>query len=125
MGLLIIDHSQGQGIDGKQGRKIEYDTVACAHCNGVIAILSRGLNKFILSSIDVAVATTKAHEAGQHFVANCRCSRCHSNICRRCSMWMEQHGGTCPGPFKAKVEAAMNKRRDADRFAYQYRRVSR
>ena len=121
MGLLTIDHSQGPGIDGRQGRKVEYETRACAHCGGVIAILARRTEQYHLSSIDVAAATPKAHEAGDDYVGKHRCTRCHANICRRCALAMRMTGGVCPGPLRARVEEAIRQKQPIDAVTYHYR----
>jgi hypothetical protein len=121
LGLLVIDHSQGQGIDGRQGKKVEYETKACAHCDGVIAILAHYTNRFSLSSIDVAAATPKAHQASDDYVGKHRCTRCHANVCRACALAMKQTGGVCPGPFKSRVEAAVKKQQAWHQVAYRYR----
>lgn len=70
MGYLLIDHSQTQGPDGKQGRKVETDTVACRHCRAVIRVLMSGLNRELESQY--------------------RCSRCDGPICKWCAAELER-----------------------------------
>lgn len=85
MGMLTIDHSAGQGIDGRQGVKQEFDTAACKHCGSVIAVLCRPLGqKCYLSSTDVAAATAVAKDLPDEYVGKRRCCRCRGNLCRAC-----------------------------------------
>ena len=65
MGYLIKDHRQGQGVDGKQGKLEEYDTVHCRHCGAVIKIVIKGV--------------MKAYET------KFSCGTCHGPICRYCA----------------------------------------
>ena len=124
-GYLLIDNSNAPPLPGLPNTKVEYEAKGCGHCGACIAVLRRGCNTFHLSSIDVARATVRAPEAGEKYVGKFRCRRCDKNVCRRCAMWMTEHGGTCPGPFRARVEAAISRKRADDEFVYQYRSVSR
>ena len=89
MGYLSVDHSQTQGVDtygnlsGKDGRLLEFDTVACKHCQAVIKIVIRGVNR--------AYATKHA------------CSRCRGPICKCCATAMARTK-KCPGSFREKID---------------------
>ena len=85
MGFLLIDHTEGQGIDGKSGTKLEMDTRSCGHCGALIAVLSRPHEKVYLSSMDLAVLATTAADRGHEYVAKYRCSKCKTDVCRACA----------------------------------------
>lgn len=112
MGLLIIDHSQGQGIDGKQGIRQEFDTLACKHCGRTIARLVRVAGNASathhLANIDIGRAAPVIHELDSKTDAKPTCAKCGgAYICRICAALMETKGGECPGPFEARIEKAM------------------
>lgn len=107
MGLLIIDHSQGQGIDARQGVKQEYSTVACVHCGRIIAMLRRANDVYHLANVDIGRATPVAQNLSSDYVHHRRCRRCNKGICRICATAMEAAGGECPGPMEAKIENAI------------------
>ena len=114
MGILIIDHSQGQGIDGEQGCKQEFDTVCCAHCQSLIALLRRPKETLVLSSMDIGRASLVAHQVSTEYTGKHQCHRCRKNICRACA-----RGGKCT-PFIAKIENAVRKKRWEEAFKYGY-----
>jgi len=107
-GELIIDHRQGQGIDGKQGTIQRFKIRWCVHCRRMIALFKRAPcgPAVPLANVDIARATPIAQETGTKFWTSYRCPACHARICRRCTREMELNGGTCPGPFEQRVERA-------------------
>lgn len=111
-GELLIDHTQGQGLDGKKGQKWQYKTLGCVHCGACIAIFRRSISsEETLSSIDIGRAThIGPHELPTSFTANCHCRRCGKAICRACAKEMEAAGGECPGPLRARIEQAITRR---------------
>lgn len=121
MGLLTIDNRFATNLPGLPKGMVEMETVSCAHCQGVIAILAHHRQHFSLSSIDVGRAVPKAHQAGDDYVGKHRCSRCDKNVCRRCALEMKQAGGACPGPFMARLETAIKKKRSFAETTYNYR----
>lgn len=85
IGFLLIDHSQGQGIDEKAGRKNEFETCPCKHCGAVIAILFRPLGqRCFISSADVERTAAVAKDLQEEYVGPRRCCRCKGNLCRAC-----------------------------------------
>ena len=114
MGILIIDHSNGQGIDGRQGAKQEFDTVSCAHCQSLIALLRRSKQTLILSNMDVGRASLAAQHFQHEYTGKHQCRRCRKNICRACA-----RGGKCT-PFIAKIENAVKKQHWQENFEYGY-----
>lgn len=121
MGLLTIDNRFAANLPGLPKGLVEMETVSCAHCQGVIAILAHHRQHFVLSSIDVARAVPKASQAGDDYVGKHRCTRCHANVCRVCAMNMKQAGGVCPGPFMARLEKAVTKKQSLSETDYKYR----
>lgn len=110
MGLLILDHTQGQGIDGRQGTREEFDTLACKHCGRIIARLIRVAGNQIhhLANIDIGRAAPVIQDLGGDIDAKPTCAQCGGAfICRICAGLMEAKGGDCPGPFEARIENAL------------------
>lgn len=84
MGLLIIDHSAcTDPVTGKQGEKLEFDTVSCGHCQALIRLVIKGVKK--------------AYETPY------RCARCKLPMCRHCA---EVLGGECD-PLWEKINRAL------------------
>jgi len=108
-GELIIDHRQGQGIDGKQGTLQRYKIRWCVHCRRMIALFKRAPCEAAvpLANVDIGRATPVAQETGTTFWTPYYCRNCDAQICRRCAREMELAGGTCLGPFEQRVERAM------------------
>ena len=108
MGYLLIDHSQGQWIDGKPGEKWELETKHCCHCGRCIAILKRPTETAYLANIDLgkAIARYKDGSGTDEYVGKRQCYRCQKNICRLCA-WEMEVLGDCPGPFHAQFEHAL------------------
>lgn len=94
MGYLLIDHSQTEGVDecgqltGKSGKLLEFDTVGCKHCQAVIRIVIKGVNR--------AYETKHA------------CSKCRGPICNYCAQAM-QRTGECPGEFRVVIDRLKQK----------------
>lgn len=98
-GVLLIDHSGGQGPDGQKGRKEEYDIVTCRHCQAIIKMVVRGC--------------TRAYET------KFRCEKCAGPICRHCGEVLK---GEC-SPILAKVEKALKTGVWDDRHVHHYNTV--
>jgi hypothetical protein len=101
MGYVSIDHRNGQNPDGSKGTLVEYDTVSCRHCQAIIQIRLRGVNREV---------RTPYH-----------CARCNGPICKFCG---EQREGQCT-PFWAMVDEAISKQKNLEWFDYHYRTVTR
>lgn len=114
MGYLLIDHSQGQGLDERQGRKMEYDTVCCAHCQSLIALLARPKETIALANLDVARATHVAGDLKAEYRAKHTCRRCCKPLCRTCAA-----KGRCT-PFLARLERAIKVGRWEEAWEYRY-----
>ena len=85
MGVLIVDHRGGQGIDHKKGRLNEYETCPCKHCGACIAILYRPLGqRAYISNADVEATATVAKDLQEEYVGKRQCCRCKGNLCRAC-----------------------------------------
>jgi hypothetical protein len=85
VGYLVLDHTGGQGIDGRAGFKQEFDTETCNHCGAIIALLARPTGPPLhLSSIDVGRASLDAKDLPEKYVGKRQCCKCKQNICRRC-----------------------------------------
>lgn len=97
MGYLLIDHSAGTGPDGLTGKKVEFDTVSCCHCQALIRVVIKGVEK--------------AYECPY------RCDRCRAPICKFCATTL---GGAC-SPIMAKVEECLKTGIWPTRHAYKYR----
>lgn len=112
MGHLIIDHRNGQGIDGKKGTLQEFDTLPCRHCGRIIARMYRVAGNpsatHHLANIDIGRAAPMIQHLGGSYDTQPRCHRCgpKAYICRLCAGVMEQAGGECPGPWEARNEIA-------------------
>lgn len=100
MGYLMIDHRCTEGVElingaavltGKDGRLVEMDTVACEHCQAVIKIVLKGVNR----------AYDTKHS----------CPKCVRPICNSCAEAMHVSGGVCPGPVLAQIHRALDRRR--------------
>lgn len=94
MGYLL---HQDRNIGGK---KVEFETISCPHCQQVAAIHKKGCSKSVKF--------------------NNWCGRCCKPICRGCAAIMQKLGN-CPGPFIAIVEASMQAGRNLPDHVHQYR----
>ena len=109
MGILTIDHS---GMDKKPGTKYglnELHTVSCIHCQAPVAIFRRGCTEYAVSGLDILNDVLHAHEFPPQYVHKHRCAKCNDNICKCCAALMEITG-VCPGPYKARVERALEQK---------------
>jgi hypothetical protein len=118
MGYLLIDHSAGQGIDGRQGIKQEFETVNCAHCQSLIALLARPRETLVISNMDIGKFSLVADKISTRYTGKHQCRRCKKDICRACA-----RGGNCT-PFVAKIENAIKKQRWEEHFQYAYSQCS-
>lgn len=82
------------------GKVTEFETLSCAHCQAVVAIL-RG----------VGVRLYEHHR---------QCPRCKAPVCRACDERMAALGA-CPGPVAARVEHALRTGRWDESFVHDYR----
>ena len=114
MGLIIIDHSQGQGLDGKDGFLQEFDCRTCAHRQSLIALLRRPRETLVLSNMDLGRASLSAQHFQNEYVHKYRCRYCRKNICRACAQ-----GGKCT-PWIARIENAVKKKRWEEHWEYEY-----
>jgi hypothetical protein len=87
MGLLELTNAVHPvtGVFLKRFSKVE--TTNCEHCQSIIAIHHEGCSR--------------------DYQSKYTCARCCSSICTPCAKWMKEHGGQCPGPFRAKLEEAL------------------
>lgn len=102
MGILIMDHRQGQGIDDKQGTLQEMDTVNCSHCGALIALLKKGTDTLHLSNVDFGKSIPIAPTISTQYVAKRRCTKCKKGICAYCAERLVRTG-VCLS-VKARVE---------------------
>ena len=87
MGLLQLENAV-MPVDGRfVTRFMEYETVGCKHCRAVIAVLVKGCSR--------------------DYQSKYTCPRCCRSVCLKCAEWMRNNGGQCPGPFEARIEAAI------------------
>lgn len=87
MGLLELTNAVIPVTGEFVKRFTRYETVSCIHCQNVIAIVVAGCTR--------------------EYQSKYTCTRCHGSVCTKCAKWMRDRGGQCPGPFIAKIEAAM------------------
>ena len=85
MGYLSIDHRGGQGLDEKSGTLLELDTVNCAHCQTLVAILKRPKETVYLSNLDIAKASGHAPHLSHEYKGKHTCRKCKKTICRVCA----------------------------------------
>jgi len=87
MGYLLRDHrSTVDWTEKRDGTLEEWDTVACSHCQAIIRIVLKGVNK-----------------AREH---HRNCPDCKSALCKHCD---EAYGKTrsCPGTIRAQIDRAL------------------
>ena len=89
---MSIDHRGGQGLDEKDGTLLELDTVSCAHCGTVVAILQRGHDRLALQNVDILRAAGVAAHVQHEYVHRFRCRKCRGNICRCCAAYTARTG---------------------------------
>lgn len=90
MGQLLI-------VQGLGEKKLEFDTVSCRHCQSVIKVVIRGVERA--------------------YDTKYRCDRCRGPICKYCAEVLE---GKC-SPIMAKVEEALKTGRWPHDHVYEYK----
>lgn len=91
MGYLIRDHRSTTDWTGsRDGRLEEWDTVSCKHCQAIVRIIIRGVNR------------AREHHRD--------CPECKGPLCRDCDA---AYGATktCPGDLRARIERALDRGR--------------
>ena len=88
MGMLELENAI-LPVDGRfVTKKMRFETVACGHCGGVIAVLLEGCSRTYQS---------------KH-----TCGRCNNSVCRYCAEQMHRNQGAC-NPLMAKIEFCLKK----------------
>lgn len=87
MGLIELTNAIVPVTGEFTKKMLRMECVSCEHCQSVIAIFVQGCSRT--------------------YQSDRKCPRCDAIICKRCAVWMHEHQGQCPGPFKAKVEEAL------------------
>ncbi len=103
MGYLTIDHRGGQGIDEKDGRLAEFDTIGCGHCTSMIAVLKRPTETAYLANMDIARSAAVAQHLTGEYTAKFTCRKCKKPVCRTCARACAS-GGECK-PVSRLMEA--------------------
>ena len=117
--MAFIEMQEGLSlVTARIEGKVEFETVSCCHCKGLIAVLHREKTSWMASlqtSVVKNPATVKDAERGITFA---KCPRCRDYICKACV----KRGGCMP--WKERVERAIAGRRKLDEFDYHYRTVA-
>jgi hypothetical protein len=94
MGYLMIDHRGTMAPDGTKGRLQEFDTLACKHCQAVVAVLD------------------KNHPNVRSYTPKFKCTRCNGPVCRACAAL-----GVC-NPIQARIEHAVKTGRWDEKYLF-------
>lgn len=86
MGLLEMENAIVPVTGEFTKRFLRMETVKCAHCGAVIAVLKKG-------------CTTE-------YQSKYTCGRCCGSICLFCAKQMQKNGGLC-NPLQMKIDYAM------------------